>query len=263
MPAFMFKTRSGTGYQFRRGVPEDVRQSIGKREFKFKLSGDFRAACRECELLACETTEQIKVARGGLKNLRKNHFHVWDDLEVIEEVTPELVQQFYSTILATTEIADMQRREALSVGQEPEIGTSEAVTANSTADALLREAFKTGDCGAFRHVTHQTLHFAGYRLAEHLHGTASEGKLLLAFVRAQLAGIKVVTARYEGEDPEVKFPAAPLKRVTEVIQEVQGVPQTMMLSAAINEFLAQLPPAQLAMNEKHRFILPASALYIA
>jgi hypothetical protein len=46
MPQFMFKTRSGTGYIFRRGVPEDVRRSIGKREFKKQLGGDYKAACR-------------------------------------------------------------------------------------------------------------------------------------------------------------------------------------------------------------------------
>ncbi|WP_261526610.1 hypothetical protein [Burkholderia multivorans] len=47
MPQFMFKTSSGTVHLFRRGVPQDMRRSIGKREFKKQLGGDYKAACRE------------------------------------------------------------------------------------------------------------------------------------------------------------------------------------------------------------------------
>ncbi|KVQ89742.1 integrase [Burkholderia ubonensis] len=257
MPQFMFKTRTGTGYLFRRGVPEDVRQTIGKREFKEKLSGDYRAACRQRDRLAHETTERIAAARNGLLRLRKNGFHIWDDLEVINEVTPDVAQRFYSTVFATTEIADIQRREAAAVGQQPGLEMGEAQEAHSESERLLRQALATGDCSAFQQVTHQTLYLNGYRLSDKLVGTVDEGRLLLAFVRAHLAGIGVVQARYNGEDPSVVIPAAPLKRPVGEPGTVVGTAKVMMLSAAIKEFLEHLPPSQEPMNEKHGFILPA------
>ncbi|WP_235375811.1 DUF6538 domain-containing protein [Burkholderia thailandensis] len=257
MPQFMFKTRTGTGYLFRRGVPEDVRHIIGRREFKEKLSGDYRTACRERDRLAHESTERIASARNGLQRLSKNGFHVWDDLEVLNEVTPDVAQRFFSTVFATTEIADIQRREAAAVGQQAGLEMGEARAAHSESERLLRRALATGDCSAFQQVTHQTLYLNGYRLADELIGTVDEGRLLLAFVRAHLAGIGVVQARDNGEDRPVATPAAPLKRPVGESGAVVGVANVMMLSAAIKEFLEHLPPAQRAMNEKHRFILPA------
>lgn len=257
MPTFMFKTRAGTGYLFRRAVPKDVRQIIGKREFKIKLCGDYKAACRECERLASETSAQIDAARRGFQQLRRNPFHVWDQLEVIREVTPSLAQQFYSTVLATIDMADIQRREATVVGDDPGFDLSEALEAMRASEGALRRALSEGDCSAFRSVTHQTLHFSGYKLADELIGTISEGKLLLAFVRAQLAGIQIVLTRYDGNDPAVLIPAAPLKKMVGSQQEKSSMAQVMLLSVVIGEFLAHLPPSQRAMNKKHSFILPA------
>lgn len=65
MPQFMSKSPRGTGYLFRRGVPADIRASIGKREFKFSLGGNYQAACQRCRELAVETDRQIAMARAG------------------------------------------------------------------------------------------------------------------------------------------------------------------------------------------------------
>ncbi|MDR8749242.1 hypothetical protein FEP95_03290 [Burkholderia multivorans] len=258
MPQFMFKTSSGTGYLFRRGVPEDVRRSIGKREFKKQLGGDYKAACRERDRLAYETTLRIEAARQGLANLRGNRFLVWDELEVIHDVTPELVQRFYSTVLATTEVADTQRRETVAAGQEPSMGMAEARESNEGATSLLRHALSSGDCSAFRHITHQTLHLNGYRLADELVGSLHEGKLMLAFVRAQLKGIGIVEARFNGDDPPIELPAVPLKRVPRSSDAASARAMgSMMLSDAVKDFLANRPKVQGPMNEKHGFILPA------
>ena len=258
MPQFMFKTRSGTGYLFRRGVPEDVRRSIGKREFKKQLGGDYKAACRERDRLAHETTLRIEAARQGLASLRGNRFRVWNELEVIRDVTPELAQRFYSTVLATTEVADTQRREMVAAGQETEIAMAEVREGNRGSVDLLRQALSTGDCSAFRHVTHQTLHLNGYRLADELVGSLHEGRLMLAFVRAHLAGIGIVDARYNGDDPAAILPAAPLKNVPSSGEAVFARSSgAMMLSGAVKEFLSNRPASQGPMNEKHGFILPA------
>lgn len=258
MPQFMSKTPAGTGYLFRRGVPEDVRHIVGKREFKQKLAGDYRAACRECDRLAYETSRRIEAARDGLQRRRQNPFHVYDDLIVIGEVTPDLAQRFYSTVLATTDLADIQRREAIAVGQERGLEMDEVQDANKTSEALLRQAFATGDCSAFRHVTHQTLHLNGYRLADELLGSTGEAKLLLAFVRAHLAGIGIVDARFMGEDPPVVLPAAPLHSNPANSGEPPAPGSgPMMLSNVVRDFIANLPVPQRAMKKKHELVLPA------
>ena len=258
MPQFMSKTPAGTGYLFRRVVPADCRRVIGKREFKQKLGGDYRAACRECDRLAYETSRRIEAAREGLQRLQRNPFHIYDNLEVIREVTPNLVLQFYSTVFATTEVADIQRREAIAVGQEPDMDMAEVQDANKTSEALLRQAFATGDCNAFRHITHQTLHLNGYRLADEVLGSTGEAKLMLAFVRAHLASIGIVNARFKGEDPPVVLPAQPLRPLSANPGEALGSgSRTMMLSSIVGDFIANLPPSQHAMKKKHELVLPA------
>ncbi|WP_420840695.1 DUF6538 domain-containing protein [Herbaspirillum rhizosphaerae] len=51
----MFKSPRGIGYIFRRAVPADIQQIIGKREFKHSLGGDFRRASTRCRELAVDT----------------------------------------------------------------------------------------------------------------------------------------------------------------------------------------------------------------
>ena len=65
MPQYMRKNPRGTGYEFRRGVPVDVREAIGKREFKEALGGDFRSASQRCRELAVETDRHIEAARAA------------------------------------------------------------------------------------------------------------------------------------------------------------------------------------------------------
>ncbi len=93
------------------------------------------------------------------------------------------------------------------------MGMAEARESNRGTTGLSRHALSSGDCSAFRHITHQTLHLNGHRLADELIGSLHEGKLMLAFVRARLKGIGIVEARFNGDDPPIELPAVPLRRV--------------------------------------------------
>ncbi|EED96868.1 tyrosine-type recombinase/integrase [Burkholderia multivorans] len=268
MPRYMSKAQDGTGYVFRRVIPEPLRPIIGKgREFKIKLGGDYRAACLERDRLAHESSQRIEAARQSLAALRTNRFGRWDELEVIREVTPELSQRFYCTVLATVDIADTQRRESMSVGIEPGLTQSEvqdsarsiapllkAVMRASTADEA-RDAIKP-----LRPAAHQMLHLNGYRLADELLNTPHEGRLLFAFVRAHLKGLDLLEARFHGEDPPVALAVEPLKTTVAVASSPASVPMAtggLMLSQAIKDFLKDWPSAKSAQLKKLQSVLPA------
>ncbi|MCG9096942.1 DUF6538 domain-containing protein [Laribacter hongkongensis] len=254
MPQFMFKNPAGTGYLFRRGVPHDVRGIIRKREFKKALGGDFKAACRECNSLAVETDKQIEAAREALRSRQTRAHSFYDSLTVISDVTPELIGRVRARVLATADAADLRRRATL----EPDMSHEEVKEAHLTTGELARHAWATGNLDAFRPALHQTLHLAGHRLADELLSTEQERTLLVEFVRAQRAAIGLMEARYAGEDPDIVLSAAPLQPVDAKAQATSTTASTtMMLSAAVADFIEHLPPQQRAMRRKHEAVLPA------
>lgn len=266
MPQYMFKAKTGTGYLFRRGIPKDLRAAIGRgREFKIQLGGDYRAACAERDRLAHESSQRIEAARQSLAALRGNRFRKWDELEIIQEVTPELSQRFYCTVLATVDIADTQRRESRAIGIEPELSQSEVQDAAQGIIPLLKTVMRAGTADEtreaikpFRSAAHQLLHLNGYRLADELFDTSHEGRLLLAFVRAHLKGFDLLEARFNGEDPPVTLPAEPLKTTNTASRVViPRAPGGFMLSQAIEDFLKNWPAAKSSQLRKLGFVLPA------
>lgn len=253
MPKFMFKNPAGTGYIFRRGVPHDVRSAIRKREFKKALGGDYAAACRECNLLAVETDRQIETARKALQARHPRAYTFYDGLAVISDITPELVARVRATVLATTDVTDLQRRAT----QEPAIPHDEVKAAHFEVGGQARHAWATGDLDAFRPAMHQSLHLAGHRLSDELLDTDQERALLLEYVRAVRTATGLMNARYEGEDPPIVLSAEPLRPADASAQATAPSGTLMLLSAAVTEFLAHLPPKQRAMRRKHEAVLPA------
>lgn len=129
MPQFMFKSPRGTGYVFRRGVPADVRDAIGKREFKVALGGDFRHASQRCRELAVETDRQIASARSGVA---ASHPANGDAIEAalkappqpaltpIRDVTPDLVAGLHATVVEQVMSADRELRYRSTVAVNPD-----------------------------------------------------------------------------------------------------------------------------------------------
>ncbi len=259
MPQFMFKSTRGTGYLFRRAIPADVRSIFGKREFKVTLGGDFRIASQRCRELAVETDQQIAAARaagasppvvGGQVECAIAHT---SPLTTICEVTPALIARLRASVIDQVLSADRKlryrAREAINPAEklrEIERVRSWAVLASYGDDTAVR---------GWSEMLGGTLERNGYCLAEELRGSDQVRELLVEYASAYRDALDVLEAEYSGKPSFVKIPASPPLKGAEP-EPVAGQ-ASMLLSAAIKEFLEHLPPGKRAMNEKHGFILPA------
>lgn len=258
MPQFMSKSPRGTGYQFRRGVPADVRTSIGKREFKFALGGNFQVASQRCRMLAVETDRQIAAARAS----NTSQPVVTDEaaqvsvpdalLTEIHEIDSDFIAKLHATVIEQVRHGDNKQRyrgrEAISVSEK----LQEIERVRNWA-AMARNGDKLAVEGWSDMLT-STLKRNGYRLAEALRGSQEERMLLIEYASAYRDALDILEAEYSGKSPSAIFSGMTVTRTSLEPVPSQGV---LQLSAAIEEFLANLPPEKRSANEKHGFVLPA------
>jgi integrase len=261
MPQYMFKSPNGTGYTFRRGVPADVQSSIGKREFKQTLGGDFRRAKRQCQELAVETSRQIEAARQRLggslaESIGLGPVPVLRDhpLAEVREVSPDLIARLRFTVIEDVQRAYKQERFSATQPIHPAEKLKEIERVSNMASLAWH-----GDDTAIRGWTEMltgTLRRSGFRLSAELVGRQAERELLIEYATAYREALDMVKAAYAGEPPPLaSYGASPAagRLAAEPVKDGGA----MALSAAIQDFLTRLLPAQHAMNEKHGFILPA------
>lgn len=261
MPQYMSKNARGTGYVFRRAVPEDIRPTIGKREFKEPLGSDYRHACQRCRELAVDTDQQIAAARAkaaplasaveDAKRMETQSSIPDTSLTAIHEVTPDLIARLNATVIEQVRNADREQRFRTLEAINPVEKLGEIQRVRSWA-TLAQFGDETAVYGWSSMLTN-TLKRNGYCLAPELRGSLSERELLIEYASAYGDALDTLAAEYSGKKVSVSLPAATLQRIETVVSADSEV---MLLSAAINEFLAHLPPAKRVMNEKHRFILP-------
>ncbi len=264
MPQFMFKSARGTGYLFRRAVPADVRPTIGKREFKITLGGDYRSASQRCRELAVETDQQISAARAANTSqpttspqaasgeVERVIAQSPQPLTVIYAVTPDLVTSLHATVIEQVQSADRVQRYRAREAINPVEKLREIERVRSWA-TLAKYGDDTAVYGWLDMLT-GTLQRNGYCLALELHRSQQERELLIEYASAYRDALDMLEAEYSGKPSSVRLPATPpLKRAEPA--PVLGV-GTMLLSAAIKDFLEHLQPGKRAMNEKHGFILP-------
>ncbi len=260
MPQFMFKSPSGTGYLFRRAVPADVREVIGKREFKVTLGGDYRSASQRCRELAVQTDQQIAAARtpappessGSSAQLIAQSP---PPLVAIRAITPDLVARLHATVINQVLNADRERRYRTRQPTNPAETLKEIERIRSWA-SLARHGDDTAVYG-WAEMLAGTLQRNGYRLAPELHSSVQERELLIEYASAYRNALDILAAECNGK-PATAWPqhAEPLKPA-EPTPTAAPVPPAMLLSTAIDEFLKHLSPGKRAMNVKHNFILPA------
>lgn len=257
MPQYMSKSRSGTGYLFRRSVPADARSAIGKREFKFTLGGDYRAASQRCRELAVETDKQIEAARAGVttqlsasSESERVIAQSSPQLTAITSVNPDLVARLRATVAEQVERADREQRYLAREAINPVQKLQEIERVKSWA-RLAQFGDETAAHG-WRAMLDGTLKRNGYYLADELRDSLHERSLLVEYAAAYGEALDALEADYSGKPLPVRRAAEPLKHA-----ETRFGTGTMRLSTAITEFLEHLPSAQRAMNEKHGFILPA------
>jgi hypothetical protein len=98
-----------------------------------------------------------------------------------------------------------------------------------------------------------TLKRNGYCLGPELQGSEGEHAMLVEYASAYGEALDILEAQYTGKPLASGRPAsAPL-----LSPPMAGDVSTKLLSEAVKEFLAHLPPGKRAMNEKRGFILPA------
>lgn len=260
MPQFMFKSPRGTGYVFRRGVPADVRKAIGKREFKVTLGGDYRTASQRCRELAVETDQQIASARTSKITSAPSDAEAIPlqiathpaGLTLIREVTRELIAGLYETVIEQVLNADKELRYRSLVAINPvdkliEIGRlkSWAMLAKNGDDTAVR---------GWSDMLTGTLKRNGYCLAPELSGSAQERQLLVEYASAYLDALDLLEGEYSAKPLGARQANASIPR-TKLARAPAA--QTMLLSAAVKEFIQNLAPNKRAMNEKHAFIIPA------
>lgn len=258
MQQYMFKSPKGTGYLFRRGVPADVHDAIGKREFKHTLGGDFRSACQQCRELAVETDRLIQSARASGARASAANIPAppatppqEEPLKAIHDVTPGLAAQLRATVIDQVLKADQQQRHRSMVA----VNVQEKLSQFERVRNLGRLA-QLGDYTAalgWRDMLVGTLKRNGYCLAPELQGSEGERTMLVEYASAYGEALDILEAQYTGKPLAPSRPASPPLSSPPMTGDVG----TKLLSEAVKEFLAQLPPGKRSMNEKHGFILPA------
>lgn len=257
MPQYMSKSPSGTGYLFRRSVPADARSVIGKREFKFTLGGDYRAASQRCRELAVETDKQIESARAGVttqpgasSESERVIAQSSPQLTAITLVSPDLAARLRATVAEQVERADREQRYLAREAINPAQKLQEIERVRSWA-RLAQFGDETAAHG-WRAMLDGTLRRNGYYLADELRDSLHERGLLVEYAAAYGEALDALEADYSGKPLPARVAAEALKHAESHLGS-----GTMRLSTAITEFLKHLPSAQRAMNEKHGFILPA------
>ena len=259
MPQFMSKSPRGTGYLFRRGVPADIRASIGKREFKFSLGGNYQAACQRCRELAVETDRQIAMARAGSTAQPDSSSELTSViaqsaslLVEIQEIDSDFISRLQATVVEDVLRNDREQRyrghKAISLDEklrEIERVHNWAVMASNGHEIAV---------SGWLDMLTSTLKRNGYRLAESLSGSQSERMLLVEYASAYRDALDILEAQYLGKPSPAGASGAPL--VGRALPSASSQ-QVFQLSGAIKEFLENLPPEKRSANEKHEFVLPA------
>jgi len=258
MPQFMSKNPRGTGYQFRRGVPADVRTSIGKREFKLALGGNFQVASQRCRELAVETDRQIAAARASTTSQpvvtgearQASAPNVL--LTEVHEIDSDFIAKLHATVIEQVRDRDKnQRYRGREVINVPE--KLQEIERIRNWAAMARNGDKIAVEGWSDMLT-STLKRNGYQLAQALRGSQEERMLLIEYASAYRDALDILESEYSGKSAPAAFSDMTLKRPALEPAMTQDV---LRLSAAINEFLANLPPEKRSANEKHSFVLPA------
>ncbi len=202
----MYMQRSGAGYIFRRAIPGSLQPVLQKREIKIPLGTDYKTACRRARHEAVRSDTLFDDAKAQLSRRNTKQGEFYQGLTPITELTDELKQQLHAYWLSVVDAADQERRatpKTADTAEEHEEFRSEAQSMLDT----LKTAWRDGNVDPFLPALHTTLMVRGYRLELPLD---DQRRLGLQFLRAALAGYKLLEARDAGEDPPLALPTQPL-----------------------------------------------------
>jgi integrase len=209
------------GYTYRKTVPTDLREVIGKTVIKEALGPRFSVAKVRWAELQAETADLFQRTRQHLQRSQSAEDAIdaylklprATRLKALNANRPGLAAQLSALYLAGLP-ADAQARSV----QERWLDDAEPDTLTSELTALLeriKRAVVTGDASAFVPAVKQLAEGRGYRLVD----TSGEDlqKLTYEFLKAAQHGCRVLVARQNGEFAEPLMPEAePLPAVWEL-----------------------------------------------
>ncbi len=199
---YLSKSPAGTGYLFRRGVPADVREQIGKREFKETLGGDFQSASQRCRELAVETDRQIRDARIALagnappKEAAPGNHAAEPSLIAIKTVTPDLVERLRTSVVEQVLDGDKALRQRSHQAVDADAKTEQIERIRAWAQLAWQ-----GDEIAIRGWSDMlagTLKRNGVQLGDELKGSSQERELLVEYAAAYRDALDALKATYSG-----------------------------------------------------------------
>lgn len=199
----MYTQSIPSGYRFRRMVPEPLRAILGRGAIIVSLGKDYGRACRRAREEAVRSDQIFDQAKAKLDQREARLSFSYERLTPITEVTEDLKQQLQAYWLSVVDAADQERRTAPKsedVAEEREEFRREARSMLET----LKAAWREGNVDPFLPALHTTLAVRGYRLEMPME---DQRRLFLQFLRAALAGYKLLEAWDEGEDPPLNLPA--------------------------------------------------------
>lgn len=293
MPQYMFKSPRGTGYIFRRAVPADIQQIIGKREFKQSLGGDFRSASTRCRELAVDTDKRIEEARRLAARPSapvvspENTIAVAGPLPPLPLGIPKAERERESYLSEAIGSRDLALEKAKTLGVSPlmEMNSSTLEELHARVMDMVTRAYRERRYGPNFSVDRQlaeisrmqnladmathgddfmvlrwsplaihALSTIGFRLADEAVGTRHERVLAMEYARAYRDALDYAAAEYRGElNPFRSAETRPSKPENSI-----SPPRTdaMMLSKVIKHFFDNLPQMK-EMRAKHEVVLPA------
>ena len=204
MPTYMQQISSG--YRYRRIVPTELRPILGQTAIIVSLGKNYTAACRRAREEAVRSDQRFDAAKDILEQRGTSGTNFYNSLTPITELTEELKQQLHAYWLSVVDVADQERRAAPKTDDAEE----EKAIFRSEAQSMLeflKAAWRDGNIDPLLPALHTTLMTRGYRLELPLE---DQRRLCLQFLRAALAGYKLLEARDMGEDPALNLPAQPL-----------------------------------------------------
>ena len=203
--------RTPRGYIFRIVVPEVLRESFGKREFKKSLGSDYRAAVSEARLLAVQIDRQFNELRAMLEKQQADGCGLDaflakpadKRLKPITKVTPELISGIKNFWLASLEADIAWRRTGVDDEEYEDLQESLRSQREAVDQALAR-----GRPEPFKPIIRQLLVGRGYDL---LVSADEERELLLSVLPAIQQGNDILQQRQSGRliTPALDGPVLP------------------------------------------------------
>lgn len=199
----MYMQRTDAGFVFRRAIPEALRPVLNKREIKVSLGSDYSAACRRARAEAVLSDHAFDQARSQLERRSTLTTYRFEALTPISDLSEDLKLQLQAYWLSVVDAADQERRSVRKADESAQEREEFRSDARGMLEAL-KTAWRDGNVDPFLPALHTTLMVRGYRLDLPID---DQRRLGLQFLRAALAGYKLLEARDAGEDPPLNLPA--------------------------------------------------------